>query len=150
MSNVALCSPAGSFNELCSPHSLEEGASVSQHELANASRQDVCSDAESIASCAVSHVEDASVHSVEAAFLEQAELHLRRACTEKLLATWHKETRLRWTGTYLKLHTDRTVQVSLSANTCSSQQLTNCLACTQSWLQKKESTFSLSSRTSCP
>ena len=110
----------GSFNELCSPHSLEEGHSVPQAGSVSAHRPDVCSDVESTASCAVSHAEDAEENCIETAFLAQAELHLRTACTERLLAIWHEETRLRLTGSCLKLHTDRTVQVSHS-DRCNSQ-----------------------------
>lgn len=97
---------APGFSELCSPQSLESGHSTQQHGIVQL-QLDPSDRAESSASCTpLQEQED-----VETAFLQHAELHLRTACTASLLATWHKETRLRSTGMCLKLHSNHSVQV---------------------------------------
>jgi hypothetical protein len=105
------CSPSAGFNEQCSPQSLEE--SHIAHQLgAQGASQDVISCQESSASCCSGQDEN-----IELAFLAQAELHLRKACTASLLATWHKETQILFTGKFLRLHSSRSMQVSLECLT---------------------------------
>lgn len=108
----------GFINELCSPQSLDDGHSTRQNAFSSTHKDEAIAVEESVSSASLGDQD------IEQAFMAEAELHLRRTHTARLLATWHKETRILLTGAYLKMHNARVVQVPVCpAMLCTSEAL---------------------------